>query len=45
MEQRYFEEIIPKDFHRYDRYDPVDSKSTMKSKQNKQMSYSEIADN
>lgn len=45
MGQRNFEEIIPKDFQIYERYEPVDSKGTMKSKQNKQICYSEIADN
>lgn len=40
----YFVEIIPKYLETYERYEPLDSQSTMKSMQNKQMHYSEITE-
>lgn len=41
----HFEELIPKDFQIYERYEHLDLKRTVKSMQNKQMHYGEIAEN
>lgn len=41
----HFEELIPEDFQIYERYKPLDLKRKMKSMQNEQMHYSEIAEN